>query len=528
MFLMRPHRTLITGLRFLWATLQLEQICQKHTDRAIRNAISQLPKSLVESYQRTLHNLKRMPNNEQLLAKELLQWVVFSSRPITLAELSLCLLAINTETLSVDEDCVVTDPRTLSTLASGFLTLQSSSNDSTSCLIVSHRSVHEFLTSEHAGDFKLEDHSAHYRVALVCVTYVLLPPFATVCDSWDELTSRLTEHQFLDYAARCWPFHVKNLSSVEPVLVDALFDLFIGPNFLPWLQLYKSHKDIPNHHTFHENVKPLYWAARLGLRDLVGRILITDIDINENGGFFGTALNMAAYNGDADMVDYLAKNGADVNCTAGYYHSALQAAAVGGNEEVIDSLLAAGADIHARGGLFSTPLVAAKRAGHEAIIKRFQTEGLRHPDKYEGDDPAEALGTAILRKDLAAVRRILEAGIDVKKRLPGFSEWQKAEFSRESHYPLILAIGSSSMDIVQCIIDAGADVDVSDGYHGSVVSWAAYLGHLQAVEALLKAGANPFKGRYSGGRLPSFIRSLDDAKRNAVRYVSTRASLTAS
>jgi ankyrin repeat protein len=447
--------------------------------------------------------------------RQLLQWVVFSGRPITAVELSICLSAINTENICIDEDCVVTDPKSLSALASGLLTLDFSSKDSMDSLIVSHRSVQEFLISYHAGDFRLEDQSAHSHIALACVTYLRLPSFATTCNSWEELNSRFIEFQFLDYAARCWPSHVTKLTRVAPALLDAMVDLFTGPNFLPWLQIYKSHKDIPTHQTFHDNSKPLHWAARLGLRDLVGRILSTGVDINQTGGFFGTALNMSAYNADAEMVEFLIEEGADVNCTAGYYHSALQAGAVSGNKKVIERLLRAGADIHAKGGLLSTPLLAAEKAGHRSIVEQLLEEGLRHPDKYEGDDPVEALGTAILRKDLSTVRHILQTGIDINERLPGFSDWKKED--ERSHYPLILAIGSSSLEVVKCIIDAGADLEVNDGYHGSALAWAAYWGRLEVVEALLEAGANPLRGHYSGGSLPRFIRTLDDAKRKAVR-----------
>ncbi|KAF5703410.1 ankyrin repeat [Fusarium mundagurra] len=68
-----------------------------------------------------------------------------------------------------------------------------------------------------------------------------------------------------------------------------------------------------------------------------------DIDVNQIGGLFGTALQAAAYEGKTEGVKLLLKKRADVNIRGGRYGSALNAAAVKGYWDIVDILLKAGA-----------------------------------------------------------------------------------------------------------------------------------------------------------------------------------------
>ncbi|EWG38290.1 hypothetical protein FVEG_01548 [Fusarium verticillioides 7600] len=68
-----------------------------------------------------------------------------------------------------------------------------------------------------------------------------------------------------------------------------------------------------------------------------------DIDVNQTGGLFGTALQAAAYEGKTKGVKLLLEKGADVNLRGGRYGSPLNAAAVQGYWDIVDILLGAGA-----------------------------------------------------------------------------------------------------------------------------------------------------------------------------------------
>lgn len=66
------------------------------------------------------------------------------------------------------------------------------------------------------------------------------------------------------------------------------------------------------------------------------------------------------------------------------------------------------------------------------------------------------------------------------------------------------------------LIDAGADVNIHDGYHGSILALAAYTHDEGAVRLLLEKGANPLLDTYSGGRIYRIIHAMDRETKDAV------------
>ncbi|KAK1623690.1 hypothetical protein BDP81DRAFT_270161, partial [Colletotrichum phormii] len=66
-------------------------------------------------------------------------------------------------------------------------------------------------------------------------------------------------------------------------------------------------------------------------------------DVNMTGGFFGTALQAATYEGKTEAVELLLKKGANTNIRAGKYRNALNAAICEGCWDLVEILLGAGA-----------------------------------------------------------------------------------------------------------------------------------------------------------------------------------------
>ncbi|KAL2157745.1 hypothetical protein VTH06DRAFT_5013 [Thermothelomyces fergusii] len=67
------------------------------------------------------------------------------------------------------------------------------------------------------------------------------------------------------------------------------------------------------------------------------------IDVNAEGGIYGTALQASAAAGDCLSVEQLLRRGADVNLRCGKYGSALNAAIIKGYWHIVEVLLDAGA-----------------------------------------------------------------------------------------------------------------------------------------------------------------------------------------
>jgi hypothetical protein len=68
-----------------------------------------------------------------------------------------------------------------------------------------------------------------------------------------------------------------------------------------------------------------------------------NINVNAQGGTFGTALQAAAYSGQALSIRLLLDRKASVNACGGKYHSALNGAIISGHWNIVKILLDAGA-----------------------------------------------------------------------------------------------------------------------------------------------------------------------------------------
>jgi ankyrin repeat protein len=101
----------------------------------------------------------------------------------------------------------------------------------------------------------------------------------------------------------------------------------------------------------------------------VNFLLEAGANVNQVGGIYHTALQIAARAGNLALVALLLNKGAKIDLKGGRYGTALQAAAYRGMESVVVFLLDAGADVYQTGGIYHTALQAAAFRGHEATVK---------------------------------------------------------------------------------------------------------------------------------------------------------------
>ncbi|KAH9375703.1 hypothetical protein HPB48_020830 [Haemaphysalis longicornis] len=180
-----------------------------------------------------------------------------------------------------------------------------------------------------------------------------------------------------------------------------------------------------------------------------------------------TTLHFAVISGNRTMVRFLVERGADVNCVDNEKHSCVHWATVCGELECMDILVSAGAnpstaDIHG-----AYPIhYAAQMCG---------------PNSEMGND---------VRVGLAALRRLIELGVDVSVR------------DQDGRPPLLWAASvetrpsktycpSGSSDAILALVNAGADVSATDkdGLTGEYFiercNCAASRGHVDCLETLV-------------------------------------------
>ncbi|KAH0538580.1 hypothetical protein FGG08_004830 [Glutinoglossum americanum] len=153
-------------------------------------------------------------------------------------------------------------------------------------------------------------------------------------------------------------------------------------------------------------------AAEEGYIESVRRQLSKGVDVNAQGGSFGTALVAAASNGHTDIVRLLLNSGADVNAPGGKDGFALHAAAYKGHVSIIKILLSRGAAIQIQGGQYRFALTSAAVAGSIRVMKLLlENDAQLNAQDRENET---ALHGAVYGGggNVEAVKFLLERGID--------------------------------------------------------------------------------------------------------------------
>jgi ankyrin repeat protein len=231
-----------------------------------------------------------------------------------------------------------------------------------------------------------------------------------------------------------------------------------------------------------------------GLRDELDRFphLVAARGTNGND-----LLGMAV--GDRRLVELLLARGADPNRGNAHGWMPLHAAAYGNNIEMARMLLAAGArpDAFARGD-GGTPLVVALFWGHREVAEVLAEHGV-HPRNLRA---AAGLGRTDLIDDLLAPdgRLAPEAGAHRAYYRPhgGFPHWDPSDDPQEViDEALAWAARNDRVDALDVLVARGANLE-ADVYRGTPLTWAAAMGRTAAVRRLIALGADP-NGRSTFG-----------------------------
>lgn len=244
---------------------------------------------------------------------------------------------------------------------------------------------------------------------------------------------------------------------------------------------------------------PLVVAARVGVPEITRQLL--EAGAAADRGFDELPLHVAAARGDLATVDLLLEGGANVDRAEEDGLTALMAAAWTGHLPVVERLLRAGADPN-RVGDGTTALGNAARQGHEAIVALLEPlvddeirEWARH-ERHEGvKDRAKAALSEPASQELVDAAMFGKLG-DVRRELAGKAPVDG--IGENGLTALMYAASYGHLEVIDALIEAGADPDVGAledierGRTALMMAAGSFFApdRLAVMERLLAAGAD--------------------------------------
>jgi len=283
-------------------------------------------------------------------------------------------------------------------------------------------------------------------------------------------------------------------------------------------------------------VSPLLLCAESGNFELVQALVQAGADVNitpkgelaeENFLAGQTPLFGAAKKGHVEICEYLIDHGADVNTTTMTGATPLYTATEEGHFEVVDLLIRKGADVNRspQGQIArdlhienQTPLLIACMRNHEVIIRHLIESGanvnvtsergsspflaicqhnnvnlarllIDHGARYDVeaknlyDGQINGLIVAAESGSFDILKLLVENSLDVNYKIEGKGE-------TAGRTPLFCACAKGFQDIVEYLIDQGADVNGTEKSGLSCLHIASAMGHADTVRILCERGAN--------------------------------------
>jgi ankyrin repeat protein len=432
--------------RFRWVFCQLE-VLRLCFPANLRRTLEELPKSLDDTYKRILNEIN---NANQVHAYRLLQCIAVALRPLRVEELAE-VLAFDLTTGGMpklnaawrwedQEEAVLSACSSLVSVIT---------DDGSRVVQFSHFSVKEFLTSdrlascmEEISQFHIPVEPSHAVLAQTCLGVLLC-----LDDRADE--DNVKEIPLYHYATEYWAAHtlVENVELQIKDTLDYFFDMD-NPHFSALARLVHEYKllrvsgdeqptGVPR------PAAPLYFAAWMGLRGLVERLIIKDPQqVTQLGGIYGTPLHASVLGGHFEGFQLLFAHGADINSRSANNWTPFHISSSEGHMEIGKWLLDHGADVNSRTDKGWTPLHLAAYYGH-----------------------------------LQACRVLLERNAEV-------NSW-----SHNGSTPLLRTLESGCADVARLLLDHNADVRTNNEEGDTPLHFAAFHQHLDVCRILLERNA---------------------------------------
>ncbi|KAB2103710.1 hypothetical protein AG0111_0g8601 [Alternaria gaisen] len=480
---------------FLWAALQIRSLCSMKTDHDIREALTDLPKSISQTFARILWKSGSL---DRPLQAKTLQLVLAACRPLTTSELREALSVIPGDT-TWDPSKMLNDVHSALACCGCLLTV----DEEESTVRVVHHSVkqyfiHGFDDVRHIG-FTVED--ARIKMADIVITYLAYGVFET----------QMTKTAIRPIMAQSAPSKILQSTMGSSSTTRQLAMKLLGSRKQPTFDLSKTLAEArgspnpkPEHvFTFYAYAN-IYWQDHIW--DVSGRshriyqlsanlIQTRCSEIRDVDKDFSRRCRWAAKHGSLKLLELIHQKtkefAVDREAPAFDINTPLTWAIDHGDKDLVKILLEAGVDVNkgakvwhgrSRPGRLRreeklSPLILAVKKGYIDIV-----ELLLEIDELavnmEDSEWRTAFMWALQKRNMDVIRVLLkDERTDIDRGLRG--GWA----------PLLAAALQRDKDVLQLLLFTDrVDVDLKTKIGESALMLAASEGHQEIVELLVATG----------------------------------------